>query len=836
MGEKSNTSWKYDFNPLGVKQMELISGGFSAEYGNAQSGVVKIVTREGTPQFHGEARIEYRPPGKYHFGDYLYSHSNFEWQKWGALLNWFGANAFRLPLSEQVGQPYQRDAIPLNLYYRVDSLGIFLPYSLTINDSLAAAYYNKWITTHTPGGDPVWLVNGYQWEYETRVANGSGDSLSLYRRDWHLARSLNPTNRLGVYDYRDLAYIRTLFGLGGPVGKYPGSTFYFSGERRLKPTRLPTYEQYTVYDNFNLTTVLRLSGDIKLRTMLQYQHNRGGIFSGSDDIRWASPVGNVSFHSGQQKYLLTTVPPKDETSWIQSFNLTWMFRPETFLESVLSHTYEQYLINSHPLSTLWQVTQGVWDEGYTRLVWDPSATLYNQDVRTRTWALKSDFVHQFSPRNHFKAGGQVTLWQMHYHSVSSAFANAFIAKSGFAEYYRAQPYYFAFYLQDKMEYNGLIANIGLRADGFNNHIDMPADVYNPFYQGKDANAIGDPATVRPRTHTALAPRFGLSFPIGELTAFRLQYGHFYAMPIFRHTLSRSTWQGWIMYGNPDLGFRKTISYEFGLQHSLFGTHRLDLVAYYNDRTRQTVNIRRHFDTGSVGRSVTDPYAATYVNTGYGATRGIEVALDKITSGDWRYRLKYSLARTSAGIYGASEIWAEDDPNRPFDMRNYIRRNNDNITSEDKTHAFSAIVSYLTDARSGWRMGGLYPLGNWLIALTYTARSGVPFTYVTDYDDFFDIDNNRRYPLEYQTDLNLSKTIARGSYAFSLSCRIQNLFNNRWLTPFDPYVEQDGLREWVETGMTWDNPHHLDPEYSRYNYFRVYRNIPREIFFSIGVAY
>ena len=43
--EKADNSWKYDVNPLGVQQLQLITGGFSAEYGNSQAGVVKVVLK-----------------------------------------------------------------------------------------------------------------------------------------------------------------------------------------------------------------------------------------------------------------------------------------------------------------------------------------------------------------------------------------------------------------------------------------------------------------------------------------------------------------------------------------------------------------------------------------------------------------------------------------------------------------------------------------------------------------------------------------------------------------------------------------------------------------------
>ena len=80
-------------------------------------------------------------------------------------------------------------------------------------------------------------------------------------------------------------------------------------------------------------------------------------------------------------------------------------------------------------------------------------------------------------------------------------------------------------------------------------------------------------------------------------------------------------------------------------------------------------------------------------------------------------------------------------------------------------------------------------------------------------------------------MNLSKSFNINGYQLSVSCKIQNLFNNRWLTPFHPQAEMDDLRQWVETGLTWNDPEH--PHY-KYNYHRAYRNIPRQIFISMDV--
>ncbi|MEK6650564.1 MAG: carboxypeptidase-like regulatory domain-containing protein, partial [Bacteroidota bacterium] len=51
-----------------IREMEIISGTFNAEYGQAMSGVVNIVTQEGASDFHGSVSA--------YTGDYVTSHSD----------------------------------------------------------------------------------------------------------------------------------------------------------------------------------------------------------------------------------------------------------------------------------------------------------------------------------------------------------------------------------------------------------------------------------------------------------------------------------------------------------------------------------------------------------------------------------------------------------------------------------------------------------------------------------------------------------------------------------------------------------------------------------------
>jgi len=769
-GEKSNTSWKYDFTRLGVKQLEIISGGFSAEYGNAQSGVVKVVTKEGEERFHGEFRVELRPPGKYHFGPYLYGPETVEWQRWGSFAKW---------------QEWRDENAP----------GIS-------DDSLRTYYYERWIANHSPG-------------------------------------SGNASNPLGVYDYRKLVYQRYLFGFGGPLGGGDRLRFHISGEYRRAPCRIPSVERVQVYQNYAVNVSWRIGAADKLRLMGQYQGHHGAVWSGSEDIRWASVIGQYP----TWKYCLVLESPKDEITTTQTLSWTHVFSPRTFLEVAAWHQRERYIERNLPIITStnpWLVPAGPWDEDFRRIVYE-FTSLYALDALTDVWNASLDLTSQVTTRHQLKMGAKGQYWDTRYSGESGARINAFVAYSGFAEYYHAYPFSVSAYLQDKMEFQGLVVNAGLRVDAFNMNAPVPVDRFRPFYQGTGQGGgpyigdVGDPRTRRAKSHLALSPRFGLSFPVGEKTAFRLQYGHFHSIPLFRHTLSKNTWQGWRMYGNADLGFKKTISYEVGVQQSVGGTHRLDVAAYYNDRVNQTVTARVHSPTGSQQESPQNPYYLTYENNGYGASRGIEIALERVAPGDWKYRFSYSFARTSQGAYGAVDIY--EDPNDP---RSVVERRsaNDFLTEEDRTHSFRALASYVVPSTFWKKVFGCEPVRDLTVSLIYQARSGSPFTYVTNYDEFTDVVNNRRYPLEARTDMALSLRVPVGSLRPLLSVRIDNLFNNRWLTP----LAGEELRNWVEYGIGRDTPpltdDRNDPQAKIYklNYFRAYRNSPREVYFTLGLGF
>ncbi|UCD38702.1 MAG: carboxypeptidase-like regulatory domain-containing protein, partial [Fidelibacterota bacterium] len=54
-----------------IQELKVISGTFNAEYGQAQSGIVDIITKNGSDNFTGSAGLQ--------MGDYISSHKNIFW-------------------------------------------------------------------------------------------------------------------------------------------------------------------------------------------------------------------------------------------------------------------------------------------------------------------------------------------------------------------------------------------------------------------------------------------------------------------------------------------------------------------------------------------------------------------------------------------------------------------------------------------------------------------------------------------------------------------------------------------------------------------------------------
>jgi hypothetical protein len=132
-------------NLSAIQEMEVITGSFNAEYGEAQSGVVNIITKDGGSRYNLFIEQRYTPPGKRHWGPALYDYStDFYWENTHARhLQWwidnpdqwvdpngvFGNDPNSIWTAEQAYAHYMRTHQPLNDYTKRPSFQTEISFS-----------------------------------------------------------------------------------------------------------------------------------------------------------------------------------------------------------------------------------------------------------------------------------------------------------------------------------------------------------------------------------------------------------------------------------------------------------------------------------------------------------------------------------------------------------------------------------------------------------------------------------------------------------------------------------------------------------------------------------
>ena len=297
------------------------------------------------------------------------------------------------------------------------------------------------------------------------------------------------------------------------------------------------------------------------------------------------------------------------------------------------------------------------------------------------------------------------------------------------------------FVQDQMEFNDMIVNVGFRFDGFNAGTDK--GVWDIDKDGKkmweNTNINPFDPTQRRATEmkSKLSPRLGISFPVGDQMAFRYAYGTFFQRPTFYDLLENymvqmdgGTESGYFVYiGNPNLDPMETNIYEMGLQYSLSPSLKLDVAGYYKDISNlvaaQEVTNLAYVDEGKgydnpSGWSTDDPYQATHyiykTSDHFGNVKGVEMSLSKSGASGLTGRASYtySIAKGTASDKmnaGAGNI-SQSEARRKGIMT---------MTTLDwhRPHVINGYVDYHTSMRGMInRIGGNF---------TFNAQSGLPLS-------------------------------------------------------------------------------------------------------------
>ena len=319
--------------------------------------------------------------------------------------------------------------------------------------------------------------------------------------------------------------------------------------------------------------------------------------------------------------------------------------------------------------------------------------------------------------------------------------------------YTRHPVEFSAYLQDKMEYDILIINAGVRFDYFDPRYHQLYDLKNPT-RNPDFPGAGMFRPVEAKYQ--LSPRFGASFPITDQGIIRFSYGHFFQIPSFENLYTnpdfivRPSQSLSSITGNPDLGAQKTVMYEIGLQQVLFNSIALNISFYSRD-------IRN-----LLGMEIINTYEgfkyARYINRDYGNTRGFLLMLDKTFSDFFSVKIDYTYQVAEGNASDPMTVYNNNQTSPPVEETKTVVP-----LDWDQRHTFNIALNF-------------GEMNNWNLGLIMQYGSGSPYTEDIKISQGVRFENGGRKPSTFNIDLRADKVFELGGFNINAFLLVYNLLD------------------------------------------------------------
>jgi len=370
----------------------------------------------------------------------------------------------------------------------------------------------------------------------------------------------------------------------------------------------------------------------------------------------------------------------------------------------------------------------------------------NNDIQARL-----DLTHSVGRVHEFKTGLDLTKYEMQYFDNNLPWV-----ANPFWDYYDRAPWKISAYLQDKMDFEGLVARVGLRFDYF--------DAKTVTYQ--NPTNLLDNELVSSQPNYQISPRLGFSLPVTDRMKLRFNYGQYFQLPallnmysstdtqVVRISVSRAN----AVLGNVQIEPERTVLYELGIENQLSEELVLGFTAYFKDI----------FDLNQIREVVALPNSYfQYQNVDYGNVKGFELNLQKQMSNMWACGLSYTLQFAKGTAADANE-WYQDFYYYQIDVPVI-----DYWLDFDERHIVNANLD-LELPRDFF----LIPLQDFSNSFVFSFHSGAPYTPRDLRGNRLGEENSARMPGYWNLDWNFTRQIRLGPLSLAFRGMILNLFNTR----------------------------------------------------------
>ena len=839
-----------------IQDVQILTGGFNAEYGNIRSGLINVISKDGSyNRYSGVLEGRYSPAALKHHG-----FGPYDWrvQQYASMLG----PDYRVWDASSYGDDYvgpdQMDGIGSDKVY--SHLSYVTAYDTDVKNGVARPgqeylddhpYFSSWIGWNSMADDRPYTAPTaaeiFKHEYRGKTYGGSPDQM------------------IDV-------------GFGGPIPRLPRTKFYASQFWNKSFYVIPSAREYSTESTSMFKVTNRIKSNMTLVANFQVSRLMTTKDLGSNygpTYGYVSGDNTTAGYSGSESHFIfdeANCSPREVKNYYGQLSFTHTYSPKTYYDITVGITRGfnnadvirrrdltkiKFIDDPELLADGWKDTKLVRMGGLQPITgyagqftpdryepvdgglpvgraglderpngwWDITISGHGsnaisgkgqsasggwmdldqtewQKISSTTLLAKVNVVSQVNKYNQIKAGIQFNrfffrheaYWGYGYRTPER-FTSGSAIFGYFGETYRdysETPMEFDAYIQDKLEWEGLIMNWGIRGTmwfpGVKGYDLTPQNWFSDLWTSKEW--LNDDGQVVPgqsnyrwveqRTRkinhkVMLQPRVGISHPITEASKIFFNYGHFYQRPGYQPMFYVTT----NALNVPDVVWPKTISYEIGYSQSIYDQFILQISGYYKDYTNDitTLGIQSYY--GDVSYS-------TQANNGYRDIRGLEFRVERSFGRFFNGWANYNYLVSSSGATGLRYIY--ENPTMAEEQWNTF-----NQPRVDARPVFRASITLRTPIGfgPGPAILGIKPLAEWRVNTIFSWRDGGEF--VEDSDVPVAEQNYIQRISRRMVDFYLSKRLARGA---SLYLNVRNLFNLKYYRANDIYL--DSLRfPWTE---------------------------------------
>ncbi|MBD3223922.1 MAG: TonB-dependent receptor plug domain-containing protein, partial [Caldithrix sp.] len=669
-----------------VEELQVQAGGFSAEFGNIRSGIVNVVTKEGKRDKYTFSFLgRYSPLGDKHFGP--------------------SPNA---PGSYWV-RPYVDDEV-----------------AWTGTDNGA---WDKYTRAQYP------YFKGWNKISEELLQNDDpNDDLSpAAAQRLYLFQHRKQLDIAGPDFTADMSF-------GGPVpyvSDQLGNLRFFASYRNsqsmyLVPLHRDAYRDYTwqlkLTSDLGQGKKLMISGLLGAETGVdRWNNGTPGMFTSSWQI--ASALSNGPKYIEGRMFSTDYWGPARTDYTNLGVKYTHALDEKTFFEVSFSTFTSDY--EKHPGAR--RDTADVYKFGNNYYVdeapfgFQSLSTSAINGMRTgagmsnardssevQSYSLKFDITKQVDRRNNVQLGGEFVLTHS---NITYGRYDQFLPTGNYTTKWDKWPRRGALYIQDKLEFQGMIAQLGLRMDY--SHAGGEWYDYSQYpqaFSGTYVEGIDTLLNKEPTEHIfTFSPRLAIAFPVTETSKLYFNYGHFRQLPQpdDLYMLRQSGFTDQILrVGNPNAELQKTVAYELGYEQSVLDQFLIRAAGYYKDISLQPRLVTYENNDGSISYSRAEP-------NNYEDIRGFEITLNK-NRGQWvRGFLNYTYMVSTYGYFGYG-IFYEN----PALQRQYEQTTTYYYQAKPKPRPYArANIDFFSPDNFGPKIADTHPLAEWRLNFLANWKTG-----------------------------------------------------------------------------------------------------------------